>query len=263
MVKMPVKLGFRLWWAIAIVSMASLGLLFFSLVITYPERVLGVGLLLLKGEIGQILSPSSGTVENWLKEEGDAVKKGEPVALLMDYEHEDMRSVISANDGVVAEIVTYANTKVSKGDTLAIITSHGDVRKDLELVGFVSSLEGKKIRPGMKAEISPSVIDEYRAGKMLATVKRVGKLPMSKASVQSLIKIPEVAKYIRSQIEAEPFVVYLSLALDPKNITGYRWTGPGPSFTLDSGTYAEIAITSAEPRLFELLWPSIGRWWPW
>jgi hypothetical protein len=252
------KIGLKLWWFFALIAFAICGFFLLSLVMVYPEEVEGVGLLLLKGEIGQILSPDSGTLESWFKEEGDAVKKGEAVAKLID-EQEEM-TVVAANDGIIAEITAYANSRVLKGDTLAIVTSHGDVRKDLELIGFVSSLEGKKIAPGMKALVNPSVSDKYRAGSLKAIVKRVGKLPMSKASVQSLIKIPEVAKYIGSQIEAEPFVVYLSLMPDEKNITGYQWDGPGPRFTLDSGTYAEIFITYNEPTFFELLWPSINRW---
>lgn len=252
---LKIKANIRLWWALAIVFVALVGSILLSLILVHPEQVSGVGMLLLKGEIGQILSPATGTLEAWLKEEGEQLKKGETVAKLLDYEKQEEIPIISHNDGVMAEMVSYANSKVDKGDTLAIITSLGDVRKDLELVGFVSSLEGKKIQSGMKALVSPSVSDDFRAGQMMAVVKKVGKLPMSKASVQSLIKIPEVAKYIRSQIEAEPFVVYLTLLPDEKNITGYRWSGPGPSFTLDSGTYAEISITIAEPTIFSLLWP--------
>jgi hypothetical protein len=254
------KIGLRLWSVVSLAILAFLSFLFLSLVLVHPETISGVGLLLLKGEIGQILSPKTGTLENWLKEEGDAVKKGEIVAHLMDYDTNQVVKVLANTDGIIAEIVSYNNTRVQKGDALAIITSHGDVRHDLQVIGFVSSLEGKKIKAGMDAVVNPSVSDEFRAGHMHATVIKVGKLPMSKASVQSLVKIPEVAKYIRSQIKAEPFVVYLSLTPDEKNLTGYQWSGPGPGFTLDSGTYVEISIIYQKPTFFELLWPTLGYW---
>lgn len=217
----------------------------------------------MQGELGQILSVGTGTVEKWLKEEGEGVKKGESVVLIRDIDDPGkIHRVISGIDGEVAEILAYPNTVVVKGQTLAIVTSPGDPRRDLELVGFVSSLEGKKIQSGMDALVDPTIINPYNHGHLLASVKRVGKLPMSKVAIQSLVKIPEVAKYIKSRIDAEPFVVILSLERDEEHLTGYRWSGPGPSFLLDSGIFADIRIVYARPTILSLLWPSLLNFWP-
>ena len=148
---------------------------------------------------------------------------------------------------------------MQKGESLALITALGDVRHHLELIGFVSSLEGKKISLGMKARIWPSISNTYHDGALLATVKQVGKLPMAKAAVQSIIKIPGLAKYIRNKIEAEPFLVVLALDKDPKQTSGYRWSKAGPSFELDSGVIADFDIIYDEQSLLARSFPALRR----
>lgn len=250
--------GFKLWpLLVFFVALAVLVLLFCAFY-RYPQKVHGIGLLLQKGHLKQMLSPVSGTMEAWLLEEGDFVKLNQDVAIIRDHEHEERTSVVKAKvDGVLGEIIAYPNTQVGRGQAIALVTSHGDPKRDLELIGFVSSLEGLKLQPGMHALVDPSVTDPYVQGHMVATVKRVGKLPMTKEAVQSVIKIPEIAKYIRQQIEAEPFVVALSLEHSATQATGYAWMGPGPTFKLDSGIIADFDVIYAEPTLLELLWPAI------
>lgn len=254
------KIGLNLWATLLFLGSVVLALLVFCVLTVVPQQVHGIGILLLQGELGQILSPTSGTLERWLKEEGDTIKIGDTVALVRPHSNVlQTQAVKSGVDGVIAEIITYANTQATLGQALAIVTSLGDTRKDLELIGFVSSLEGKKIFPGMTATITPSVTNDVTHGHVLATVKRVGKLPMTKTAVQSMVKIPEVAKYIRKQVDGEPFVVVLSLIHNSEHKTGYQWSGPGPSFELDSGTFADISITYAEPSILSLLWPGFER----
>ena len=111
----------------------------------------------------------------------------------------------------------------------------------------------------MVAEIAPSIIDQQAYGYVLGQVSGVGRLPMSKAAIKSVIKIPEVAHYIREQIKAEPFIVKLSLTPKLGSKTGYAWTGPGPSFALDSGIIADFSIIVAKKSLLARLLPSLFR----
>jgi hypothetical protein len=244
-------------WFLAAVILSII--LFFALSI-YPQTINGVGLLLMQGELSQIISPVTGTVEAWYKEEGETIKTGEMLALVRHHKDLDKTMVIKSNlDGVVAEIIAYSNSIIHMGEPLAFITKHGDPQKDLMLVGFVSSLKGKMLTKGMPATIEPSLTDPLIHGQLLATVKRVGKLPMTKAALQSMLKIPEMAKYVRQRLEAEPFVVVLSLNPDSTHKTGYLWNGPGPLFLLDSGIFADFSIVYDEPSILALLWPSLKR----
>lgn len=246
--------------SIIVVLLALIFFLIFAASYKIPETIDGVGLILFKGGLAQILSPQEGVIDYYVKSEGELIKKGDIIAYIKSHdEHDNKKPIIAHVDGMIAEIVAYPDTTVLKGQAVAIISHKGDPYTDLEVIGFVSSLEGKKVVAGMTAHIAPSIVDPQNFGMVVGHVNSVGKLPMSKAAVQSVIKIPEVAHYIREQIQAEPFVVKLSLHPDTYNITGYAWTGPGPSFPLDSGIIAEFAIIVSDKSLLARLLPSLFR----
>lgn len=241
---------------VALLTIAT-GMIIFSSLYIYPQKIPGLGFIVLHGDLKQILSPVSGTIEKWLKEEGDEVNANEDVVMIFQNDDKSIKKVSSKVDGIIAEIIAYPDTAVGINQPLAIITNRGDVRSDLEVIAFVSSLDGKKIEPGMEALIDPSITNSAQEGHLIGKVKRVGKLPMSKAALLSLIKIPELAKYIRERIEAEPFVVILSLVRNHQHKTGYEWSGPGPIFALDSGIIADVSIVISKPTILSILLPSL------
>jgi hypothetical protein len=235
-------------------------LLVIFLIVAYgtiiPEKVHGLGMLLFKGELNHIVCPRTGTIISWLKEEGDHILVGEKIATLIDHKTNEMVDVVATVAGVIAEIIVFGNSFVERGSTLAVISHAGDPRHDLELTGFVSSFEGKKIEPGMLALINPTITRAYHHGYLMAKVKRVGKLPLTKAAILSILKIPEVVDFIREQIHAEPFMVVLEPIKSTNALTGYQWTGPGPKTLIDSGVFADFTIVVDEQRLLTMLMPS-------
>lgn len=251
------EMSFMPW--ILLLVLAAAGLVVFAALFKVPERVFGLGLALVEGELRQILSPTRGTVERFLKEEGDSIRVGDPVAIIqIDDGEDEFKTVFAQFDGVIAEIIAYPNTVVKKGQALTLVTKGDDNLHGLEILGFVSSLEGKAIKPGMKAQVFPSITKPYVHGHIVATVKRIGKLPMSLSAVQSAIKIPEVGNYIRNKLDAEPISVTLTLEKDPTHKTGYRWSGAGPDYEIDSGMITDFAVIIDEPSLLSYLWPSFG-----
>jgi hypothetical protein len=242
--------------------LALLGLVIFCLsVLTVlwhvPKKIDGLGFILVNGAINQVQSTHSGTVMEWLVEEGDHVNAGDPiakVALVADPKIMDVVRAVSA--GEIAEILAYPGTVVEKNQALVLLTAIQEAGSSLEVMAFVSSLSGKKITANMVAEIRPTIFNPHREGFLLGHVKRVGKLPVSKSALGSLIKIPELAKYIRSQIEAEPFLITIAVDSDASHESGYSWVGHG-GFSLDSGILANVSVIVARPTLFELLFPTL------
>jgi hypothetical protein len=235
------------------------GIIAFLWLVKIPSIVPGVGLLLYKGGLKQVASPYSGTVVSYTKEEGDDIAQGDIVAFVRLYNGYEQKPIIAHISGHVAEIIAYPDTEIKKGQPMMILTDSRNPKADLEIVGFVSSLEGKKISSGMKVLVAPSIVNPLLSGYMVAKVYRVGKLPMSKAAVQSLVKIPEVAHYIREQLNAEPFIVIAMPSLNYNHTTGYQWTGPGPKMPLDSGIIAHFKIITQEESLSNKILPFFNR----
>ena len=247
--------NYRWWWPlVSLLFLLLAALLVFFALYHVPRAVKGLGILLVQGELAHVVSPDYGILDSWFIEEGAPVDNNQALAKLITPQNHNI-SIKAPKQGTMAEIIAYPGTQVSKGENIALISPYGDARHHLELIGFVSSLEGKKIKAGMTAHIWPSITNSYHDGALIAKVKQVGKLPMAKAAVQSIIKIPSLAKYIRNNIEAEPFLVILALEVDPKHPSGYRWTKTGPSFELDSGIISNFDIIYDSPSLLELSWP--------
>ena len=258
------KIQAKDYFSILPVIFFALALFVIFLVVSYgtiiPEKVHGLGMLLFKGELAQILCPRTGTIIAWIKEEGEVIRKGDKLATMVDHQSDKTVEVIANVDGVIAEIIVFGNSFVERGQTLAIISHQGDPRKDLELTGFVSSFDGKKIEPGMLTLINPTITKPYNHGYLLARVKRVGKLPVTRNAILSLLKSAEVADFIREQIKAEPFVVVIEPIKSEATVTGYQWSGPGPKNILDSGLFADFTIIVDEERLLSKLSPRYA--WP-
>lgn len=240
-----------------------LGFIGFWLIFTWffqiEESSAGLGVILFDQGLEQIYSPKKAIVERWFFEEGDEYKKGDVLALLKPLQEfsEKSTELIAQDNKQIAEIIAYPGSLVELGQGLAIVTSKADVKNDLELLGFVSSLDGKKLSSGMKVKVFPTTVDKQHFGFMWGEVKKLGKLPISKASLSSLIKIPELAKYIRQELKAEPFLVKISLNKDEAHKTGYKWQGAGPDFTLDSGTIASFGVIQDQKPLLFSLWPAL------
>lgn len=243
-------------WLLYLLAFAfSLFLLASLFVVEIPTVVKGKGWFLLGGEIQQISSFHNGIFKRWLVEEGDSIKKDQVIAEIITLDEKKTIQVTSHLDGKISEILIYSGTKVNIAEALAIVTKEGDNRHDLEVMAFVSSLEGKKVNVGMKVLLSPSVTSPYQEGYLLGEVHKVGKLPIAKSSLYSLIKIPEIAKYMRNNVDAEPFLVFIKPIKNDQHKTGYLWSKKGPSFLLDSGIITDVTIIIDEKAALKLICP--------
>lgn len=244
-----------LWLLLIVLTLVIAGFTLRS--VTIKKEVPGIGMILLHGALYDEKSPFDGVLSEWLVEEGDDVKKGQPLARIsVQNNPKETKTLFSNHDAEIAEILAFSGTPINQHQTIVILTPLGDVKKDLRVVGFVSSLEGKKIQPGFQAKILPTIFSPHQTGFLLGRVEKVGKLPVSKDALNAIIKIPELAKYIRSEVEAEPFLVTITIDKDEAHPSGYHWVGKG-GFGLDSGLISRIYISYQELSLLELIWPQI------
>lgn len=239
--------------------MMLVGTIVFLMLNSLPEVVHGVGVLLYKGGLKQITSPYSAVVVSYTKEEGDYVNRNDIIAFVRPHNSYEEKPILAHHFGVIAEIIAYPDSDIIKGHPMVILTDSKNPQSDLEMIGFVASLDGKKITQGMKVLVTPSIVDPLVTGYMLASVSKVGKLPMSKSSVQSLVKIPELGHYIKENLHAEPFMVMAMPLLRADHITGYAWSGPGPNIMLDSGIIAHFKVIIAEDSLLKKILPFFTR----
>ncbi len=123
---------------------------------------------------------------------------------------------------------------------------------------YVPPAEGKKIRPGMEVQITPSAVKREEHGYMLGTVEAVAEVPATTEGMMRILHNRQLVDQL-SQDHA-PFEVLVRLLKDPKTETGYKWSSSaGPSTEINVGTLCSGDVVTDRKLPIEILLPAVGR----
>jgi len=166
-----------------------------------------------------------------------------------------------------------SNTKVAcsyTGRVLEIMVDVGDfVRPDstilnLELVGkdiklleakiYVPAMDGKKIRPGMNAQISPSTVKREEFGFIRGSVISVSEFPATHEGMLRTLNNENLVRMLAGK--GAPVEVTVDLIPDSNTLSGYKWSSPkGPPMRVHSGTMCSSNIIVKEQSPISLVIP--------
>ncbi len=150
--------------------------------------------------------------------------------------------VTSPTTGRVVEIKAPVGSRVTAG--MPVLAVENGSRRALQLVLYVPPGDGKRVRPGMTVNVSPSVARREEYGTITGRVTAVADFP---ATVQAMTATLQNDQLVRAfSTEGAPITVRVALDQDPRTATGYAWAGgQGPQIPLTSGTLAAADITVA------------------
>ena len=164
--------------------------------------------------------------------------------------------VISPYSGRVLEIKLDENSIVQAGSSILNMELMGDSIKDLEVVVFVSSLDGKKVKPGMDIFISPSTIKREDYGYMVGKVTAVAEFPSTSQGMMRIMQNQELVKQLSAG--AAPIQINADLTPDAGATSGFKWTSPGgPPLLIQSGTLGTANISVRSQRPISLVIPML------
>lgn len=164
--------------------------------------------------------------------------------------------ITSPVDGTVAEIAANPGARVTSGASLFLLEEDGG---RLQLVGFFQNADGKKLRPGMRAQVAPSSVETNIYGTLLATVRAVSPLPASRAGVIRILGEPGLAEEMVR--DGAPIQAWLDLEADESTKSGLRWSSStGPPVEITPGTQAEASVIVREERPIDLVLPIFRTW---
>ena len=151
--------------------------------------------------------------------------------------------VISKHDGQVLELAVVPGQIVGTGTRVATIQAQ---QSNSKLVGvtYFSSSEGKKIEPGMKVQITPTIVKRERYGGILGKVTKVSSFPVTPEDMSAIIGNKNVAEdLIRGLGGSAPVQVFAEMELDSENSSGYAWSSSdGPAIAISPGTTAQVKV---------------------
>jgi hypothetical protein len=245
------------WLALLALSLVLLGAILWGILGSLPVQVVGQGLLLSAGGLHDVVSPATGQIVELDSGAGDVIQAGQIVARISGPGQPISVAVTSPYSGHIVEILVDVGNQIEKGTPLLSLEGlNPEGQVDLVAVIYMAPAEGKKIRPGMEVQISPSTVRREEYGFMLGQVVSVGQFPATPQGMLRVLGNPELVK-ILSAVGA-PIEVRVTLLTDSESVSGYAWSSQaGPPTQVDSGTLCNAWITLDQRRPISLVLPGL------
>lgn len=155
--------------------------------------------------------------------------------------------------GRVVEMMVGLGDVVSEGSSVMTLEA---VSEELVAVLFVSAADGKRVREGMTARITPSTVREEEFGYMVGRVQRVAEFP---STARGMVRLLANEDLVSRLMEAGPPIqIEVTLERDEATPTGYRWSSSrGPDLEISSGTLANGSVVVRRDRPIRLVLPKL------
>ncbi|MFL2770679.1 MAG: NHLP bacteriocin system secretion protein [Rhodospirillaceae bacterium] len=166
--------------------------------------------------------------------------------------------------GTVVEFKVNVGEIVGNGSSLFSVipeesrsTGSGQTRDtDLVAVLYVGPEDGKKIIPGMQAQIDPATIKKEEYGFINGRVRQVSEIPSTPEGMMRVLKNTQLVEALSG--EGAPFEVIIDLNPDSNTPTGFEWSSSvGPSTTINIGTLTQGSVIVRDVRLISLVIPAL------
>ena len=179
----------------------------------------------------------------------DTARRAEELAANLS----DQLTLRAPSAGTVLEVRTQPGSLVRPGQEIMALNQSNGTK---EIVSFVSSANGRRVRPGMEVRIALASARREEVGTLEGEVASVSQFPLSFEAINTIIGNDDLA---RTFIKAgPPFLVRIKLRPDAASISGYRWTSRrGDLVPVSSGIPAHVEIVTELRRPISLVIPAL------
>jgi len=169
-------------------------------------------------------------------------------------------NIVAEQAGTIAEVNVVTGDFVPTGSNVALIappaTLNADGQAMLSALLYVPLNRGKRVEPGMTAQLDVSSILDDTFGKVKAEVVEVSEFALSGETLGLRLNNDEWRDQIMAQ--GVPFEVRVQLIQSTEEASGYEWTSiPGPEIQLTSGTFVDGEINQEYRSVLSLVIPAI------
>jgi len=166
-----------------------------------------------------------------------------------------IQTVDAPINGTVTEISASLGDVVSAGTPVVRIVSDAT---EMDALLFVPPADGKLIKPGLTANIEPTVAKKEEFGTILAHVRSVSDLPLSSSAIQAMLHNDKLVQ--RFSAGGAPVAVRADLLEVTGETTRFRWTGgAGPDFDIEQGSLVAATITVRHQAPATLILPFLKK----
>lgn len=154
--------------------------------------------------------------------------------------------------GRVTELKTQVGANLSAGQPVLSVETG---QQGLDVLIYVSPLDGKRVQSGMPVLVSPSTARREEFGAMTGSVESLSEFPASLSGMVSVLQNEDLASSFSS--DGPPYPGRVALIPDASTASGFAWTSSrGAELDVTPGTLAsvEIRVASQPPIVLALPW---------
>jgi len=154
--------------------------------------------------------------------------------------------------GRMIDVQVQVGELVNPGQNIAKVM-RSDVEESLISLSFFSIGNGKQIKAGMPAEITPSTVQKKDYGGIVGEVTKVAGFPSTLEEATILIGDADLAKSLTANNQT--IVVTTQLKSNPQTYSGFQWSsrqGPNQKITQGTTTISQIMVDERAPISFVL-----------
>ena len=171
---------------------------------------------------------------------------------------EEASKVYSPYSGRILEVPVGKGSLVSTGTRIASLELSGATVENLVAVFYVPAENGKQVKAGMKAHLSPTTVRAEEDGSMLGLVTSVGGFPATREGMMRIIRNELLVEQLSKA--GSPIEIFISPIPSPKTFSGLQWTSSGgPHEMIHSGTLTTGSIIVDEQPPITLVIPWLKK----
>lgn len=157
--------------------------------------------------------------------------------------------------GRVTEVKLGTGDIVAPGTALMTVAPN---QGGLVALLYVPAAEGKRIAPGMRAEITPTSVERAVYGHIRGRVASVAPLPATPEGMRRMLRNDQLVAELNAR--GAPIEVRILLDRDAANASGFAWSASkGPPGAISAGSIVEGRVVVADRRIIGLLVPGAGN----
>ena len=153
--------------------------------------------------------------------------------------------------GRMTESKAQVGATLEPGDRVLSIETGGD---GLDVLIYVSPADGKRVKAGMRALVTPATVRREEFGSILGKVESLSKFPVSLDGIIAALQNQDLARTFSQA--GPPYPGRVALARDSSTASGFAWTSPhAAAVNITPGTLARVEIEVSRQRPAALVVP--------
>ncbi|ARV62833.1 NHLP bacteriocin system secretion protein [Nostocales cyanobacterium HT-58-2] len=161
--------------------------------------------------------------------------------------------IVSNHTGRILELAVKEGQIFSAGTRLGSIEAE-DKNRPLVALTYFPVRDGKRIKTGMKLQVTPDTVKREQFGGVIGTVKTISAFPITRQGATSQVGNPELVQNLTAQ--GAQIEILAELEPDPSTFSHYHWSSSkGPQLQLSPGTTTSVRVTVEEQAPITLVLP--------